>query len=252
VEEIWRRVRKTPRRMTKPAHIFILTGAGISAESGLGTFRDVDGLWTRYDLSEVASIDGYRRKPRLVLDFYNARFANLETAAPNAAHHAIGRLQSGLAAQGRRLTLVTQNVDDLHEKGGAADVIHMHGELRKVRCGACDTVFPRTGPTTLADGCAACGAVGHMRPHIVWFGEYPLHLDHIYTALVQADLFVAIGTSGAVYPAAGLVDAAREAGVDTMEINLDPSDNAAAFHQRLYGKASETVPAWVAEVLAAR
>jgi NAD-dependent deacetylase len=235
--------------MTNPAHIFVLTGAGVSAESGLGTFRDVDGLWTRYDLSEVASIQGYRRNPQLVLDFYNARFENLRSARPNPAHDALAQLQQGLTAQGRRLALVTQNVDDLHEQAGAMDVIHMHGELSKIRCHRCEAVAPCSGPIALADRCSACGVKGAMRPHIVWFGEVPLQMDRIYAELEQADLFVAIGTSGAVYPAAGFVAEARAAGVPTMELNLDPSDTAAAFTHRRYGKASQIVPAWVDEVL---
>jgi NAD-dependent deacetylase len=231
--------------------IFVLTGAGVSVESGLGAFRDKDGLWTQVDLGEVATIQAYRRNPARVLDFYNARRRNLLDAAPNPAHTALARLQSGLAANGRgRLTLVTQNVDDLHEQGGSSEVIHMHGELKKARCGACETVREVLADITLNDHCQSCGAVSAIRPHIVWFGEYPLYLDEIYLRLAQADLFVAIGTSGAVYPAAGFVDEARAAGVPTMEINLAPSDNADAFDDARYGEASQTVPAWVDEVLA--
>lgn len=225
-------------------HIFILTGAGISAESGLGTFRDKDGLWTKYDLSEVASIEGYLRNPKLVLDFYNARRKNLLEARHNPAHEALARLQAA-----RRVTLVTQNVDDLHEQGGSRDVLHMHGELKKQRCGACGAVSVIEADMSVHDACAACGVVGRMRPDIVWFGEIPMHMDVIYERLATADLFVSIGTSGSVYPAAGFVSAAREMGVATMEINLEPSENAWAFGRTRYGPASVAVPAWVDEVL---
>jgi NAD-dependent deacetylase len=233
-----------------PRHIFILTGAGISAESGLGTFRDSDGLWTQVDLAEVATIQAYRRNPAKVLDFYNARRRNLAAAAPNPAHTALAKLQAGLVAGGGQLTLVTQNVDDLHEQAGATDVIHMHGELKKARCGQCEQVTPLELDQALTDRCDACGAAGAMRPHIVWFGEYPLHLPVIYDQLSKADLFVAIGTSGAVYPAAGFVDEARLAKIPTLEINLAPSDNADIFDDGRYGPASNTVPAWVEQVLA--
>lgn len=234
--------------MTK--RIFVLTGAGVSAESGLGTFRDKDGLWTRVDLAEVASVEGYRRNPQKVLDFYNARRRNLAEAAPNAAHRALARLQQGLAARGGDLFLCTQNVDDLHERGGAASVVHMHGELLKARCEDCGDIRPCTEDIYIDTGCLACGRVGGVRPHIVWFGEMPLDLDRIYEALANAELFVAIGTSGAVYPAAGFVSAARRGGLRTFELNLEPSDNAALFHGGEYGPASKIVPAWVDTVLA--
>jgi NAD-dependent deacetylase len=228
--------------------VFVLTGAGVSAESGLGTFRDVDGLWTQYDLADVASIDGYRRNPRLVLDFYNARRRNLLEAAPNPAHSALARLEAGLASQGGRLTLVTQNVDDLHEQAGARAVIHMHGSLKRARCGACGDVTTIETDQSLEDVCAACGVKGLMRPDIVWFGEVPMAMDLIEGRLMQADLFVAIGTSGAVYPAAGFVQAAGGLGIPTLELNLAPGDNAGLFDAAHYGPASTVVPAWVASV----
>lgn len=228
-------------------HVFILTGAGISAESGLGTFRDKDGLWTKYDLDDVASIRGYHRNPQRVLDFYNARRAGLADAKPNAAHHALARLGNSRKGQ---ITLCTQNIDDMHEQAGSRDVLHMHGELNKTRCHDCGDVRPADGDLLVALGCLACGRVGGLRPHVVWFGEEPLEMDRIFEALSKAELFVAIGTSGAVYPAAGFVGAARSAGVATMEINLEPSDNAHMFDAARYGKASETVPAWVEEMLA--
>lgn len=231
--------------------IFLLTGAGISAESGLGTFRDKDGLWTRFNIEDVASIEGYRRNPALVLDFYNQRRRNLIGASPNSAHAALAVLEENLRSRGRELTLVTQNIDDLHEQAGSQRVIHMHGELRKARCHDCGDVSAADGDLSLDLGCGACGRIGGLRPHVVWFGEMPLGMDEIFEALSHADLFVAIGTSGAVYPAAGFVAAAREAGIPTMEINLEPSDNAAMFDTARYGKASVVVPAWVEEMMVA-
>lgn len=231
-------------------NIFVLTGAGISAESGLGTFRDADGIWTRYDLSEVATAEGFARDPAKVRAFYNARRANLAKAAPNAAHLALARLQSGLAARGGRLFLCTQNVDDLHEQAGCAEVVHMHGELMATRCHACQAAWPDRAPLSAETLCAACGAAGTARPHVVWFGEFPLRMDEIEEALEESDLFVAIGTSGSVYPAAGFAAEARALGIRACEINLQPSDNARAFDERRYGPATEIVPAWVEAVLA--
>jgi NAD-dependent deacetylase len=231
--------------------IFILTGAGISAESGLGTFRDKDGLWSKFRIEDVASIEGWRRDPARVLEFYNLRRANLLSAKANAAHVALAELETAWASRGGVVTLCTQNIDDLHEQAGSRDVIHMHGELRKVRCDDCGDVSMLDGDIVPALGCAACGRTGGLRPHVVWFGEMPLEMERIEAALEAADLFVAIGTSGAVYPAAGFVDQARRAGIDTMEINLEPSDTADAFATARYGKASEAVPTWVAEMLGA-
>jgi NAD-dependent deacetylase len=228
-----------------PERIFILTGAGISAESGLGTFRDEDGLWTEYNLEDVASIDGYLRDPKLVLDFYNLRRKNLAGADHNLAHSALAALEAAWQAQGGNVFICTQNVDDLHERAGSKDVAHMHGELRKARCEACSEVFAWTEDLDVETRCPACGVGGYVRPHIVWFGEMPLEMERIYEELVLADLFVSIGTSGAVYPAAGFVSEARRAGIRTMEINLAPSDNADQFDDSIYGKATETVPAWV-------
>ncbi|WP_436792199.1 NAD-dependent deacylase [Caulobacter sp. RL271] len=229
--------------------IFVLTGAGVSAESGLGTFRDKDGVWTKYDLSEVATPEGFARNPALVRDFYNARRANLAGAAPNAAHVALARLEAGLAARGGELWLCTQNVDDLHEKAGSQRVIHMHGELAVTRCHHCQATRPDTQALTAEAVCAACGRDGGARPHVVWFGETPLFMDAIEDALADADLFVSIGTSGSVYPAAGFVSEARAMGIATCEINLEPSSNAYVFDEKVYGPASETVPAWVERVL---
>lgn len=230
--------------------IFVLTGAGVSAESGLSTFRDKDGLWTRFPIEEVATIEGYERDPRRVLEFYNLRRGNLANAKPNAAHVALAQLEAVWVERGGEVTICTQNVDDLHEQAGSRRVIHMHGELRKTRCHDCGHVTLANGELTVELGCMACGRIGGLRPHVVWFGEMPLEMDAIYDALAAADVFAAIGTSGAVYPAAGFVAAAREAGIPTVEMNLEPSDNAHLFDAARYGKASETAPAWVAEMIA--
>jgi NAD-dependent deacetylase len=230
--------------------IFILTGAGVSAESGLSTFRDKDGLWSRYRIEDVATLSGYQRDPKRVLDFYNLRLGSHGEVKPNAAHVALAELEAAWDAAGGTVTLCTQNIDNLHEQAGSRRVIHMHGEINKVRCHDCGAVTPADGALSLDLGCGACGRIGGLRPHVVWFGEMPLEMDAIYEALAAADLFVSIGTSGAVYPAAGFVDAARAADIPTVEINLEPSDNAEMFDAGRYGKASETVPAWVAELKA--
>lgn len=230
--------------------IFILTGAGVSAESGLSTFRDKGGIWARYSIEEVASIQGYERDPVKVLDFYNMRRNSHGQIEPNAAHVALAQLQALWAENGGTVTICTQNVDNLHERGGARSVLHMHGEIAKARCHDCGALAPYDGDLSVNLGCAVCGRTGGMRPHVVWFGETPLLMDEIYEALAAADLFVSIGTSGNVYPAAGFVSAARAAGIPTMEINLEPSENAHAFNVGRYGKATEQVPAWVAEMVA--
>ncbi|MGJ3261711.1 MAG: NAD-dependent deacylase [Salinarimonas sp.] len=235
--------------MQRIDRIVILTGAGISAESGLGTFRDVGGIWAKFDPMKLATPEAFARDPETVQAFYNARRQNLLAAEPNPAHQALARLEAGLAARGGSLTLVTQNIDDLHERAGHREVLHMHGELLKARCAACEAVVAARADLSTADACAACGRTGRMRPHVVWFGEIPFHLDEIEEQLMAADLFVAIGTSGAVYPAAGLVGAARQAGIATREINLEPSDNAHLFEEADYGRASEAVPRWVEAVL---
>ncbi|MEK4033493.1 NAD-dependent deacylase [Methylocystis sp. IM3] len=231
--------------------IFVLTGAGVSAESGLGTFRDASGtgLWARFDPMTLATPEAFARTPEAVHEFYNFRRRNLLSARPNAAHDALARLQREMAARGGAAMLVTQNIDDLHERGGAREVIHMHGELLKARCAACGGLRDQRADLSTADRCGDCGRVGAMRPHVVWFGETPLHMEEITAALAAASLFVSIGTSGSVYPAAGFVSLARRLGVATCEINLEPSDNAGQFDQTRYGAASELVPAWVEEML---
>ena len=230
----------------------MVAGAGVSAESGLGTFRDKNGsgIWARFDPMKLATPEAFARDPLEVHAFYNARRRNLITASPNAAHFALARLETALAESRGELTLVTQNIDDLHERAGSKRVIHVHGELLKARCTACEAVSPWREDLGLGDHCLTCGGIGVLRPHVVWFGEMPLEMDEIYAALRKADLFVAIGTSGSVYPAAGFVSEARVLDIRTCEINLEPSDNANQFDERRYGPASEMVSAWVDGVLA--
>ncbi|HLT77035.1 MAG TPA: Sir2 family NAD+-dependent deacetylase [Ferrovibrio sp.] len=231
----------------KTRSIVILTGAGISAESGLGTFRDKDGLWTKYDLSEVATPEGFSRNPVLVHDFYNARRKNLIEALPNAAHAALARLEQSWEGD---FLLVTQNVDDLHERAGSKRVLHMHGELRKARCGMCEHVCAWDGDMGIATACPSCGIRQAMRPHVVWFGEMPLYMDEIYAALDSCDLFLSIGTSGQVYPAAGFVAELRRAGrAHTVELNLERSDGHTLFAEGRYGPATQVVPDYVEELL---
>ena len=229
--------------------VFMLTGAGISAESGLGTFRDKGGLWARFDPMQLATPEAFARHPDRVHAFYNLRREGLLGAAPNAAHRALARLEAALAARGGGLFLCTQNIDDLHERAGSRAVHHMHGELLKSRCTHCGAVAPCRHDLAVDQPCAACGRAGGLRPDVVWFGEMPMGLDLIGARLRAADLFVAIGTSGAVYPAAGLVDTARTRGIRTCELNLEPSHNAGAFDECRYGPATEIVPAYVDDLL---
>ena len=224
--------------------IVILTGAGISAQSGMGTFRDKGGLWENPDLMKLATPEGFAEDPAAVHAFYNMRRAKVRSCQPNAAHIALAGLQQDPQAD---VTLVTQNVDDLHERAGSRDVIHMHGTHLTALCAQCDARWPAPAEMSVADRCE-CGGVA--RPDVVWFGEVPYHMDRIGAALVQADLFVAIGTSGVVYPAAGLVRVARQAGADTLELNLAASERASDFADARFGLATEVVPEWVAQVLA--
>ena len=226
--------------------IVVLTGAGISAESGLGTFRDKDGIWTQVDLEEVATPQGYARDPGKVHAFYNARREGLLAAQPNAAHRALARLEKHL---GHRLTLVTQNVDDLHERAGSRKVIHMHGELLSALCADCEHRWRWEGRMGMADACPACETRGRVRPDVVWFGEMPYRMDEIYERIVEADVFAAIGTSGQVYPAAGFVMDAKSAGARTVEINLERTDGSGLFESHVLDPASDAVPRWVDEIL---
>ncbi len=225
--------------------IVVLTGAGVSAESGVPTFRDADGLWEGHRIEDVATPEGYVDNPVLVHEFYDARRAALGRVTPNLAHLALGRLGKVL---GEDLTLVTQNVDDLHERGGSEHVIHMHGSLLSALCRACGCRFPWDGPLGDRPACPGCG-IHELRPDIVWFGEMPYEMDRVYPAIHDADLFVSIGTSGAVYPAAGFVMEARAQGVRTLELNLEPSEGSVWFDEARHGRAGDLVPAWVDQVL---
>ncbi|MCK0149614.1 NAD-dependent deacylase [Marivita sp. S6314] len=227
--------------------IVILTGAGISAESGLGTFRDEGGLWAQHRIEDVATPEAFARNPTLVHQFYNARRRQARAAEPNAAHVALARLQANWPGQ---TLLVTQNVDGLHEKAGA-EVLHMHGALAGALCAACDHRWDAPETMSETDTCPACDT-SHTRPDIVWFGEMPYHMEHILEALHGCDLFVAIGTSGQVYPAAGFVEEARMAGAATVELNLRDSDMSHAFDTHIVGPASQTVPRWVEDMLSGK
>ena len=227
--------------MRKPDNIVILTGAGISAESGVATFRAADGLWEGHKVEAVATPEGFANDPALVHAFYDARRARLDEVLPNAAHQALARLDAEWAGE---LLIVTQNVDDLHERAGAKRLVHMHGELLSGWCRACDGRFGWAGPMGEAATCPACAAPGRLRPDIVWFGEMPYEMERIETALRNADLFVSIGTSGAVYPAAGYVQTARYCGARTLELNLDPSQGSIFFDEVRIGRAGVEVPKW--------
>lgn len=229
--------------------IVILTGAGISRESGLATFRDADGIWAKVRIEDVATPEAFARDPKRVHEFYNARRRGLLDPAvqPNAAHTALAELER---ARPGDVLLVTQNIDDLHERAGSRDPVHMHGELLKIVCEACGDVRDCRHDLAASDSCPACGSTGTLRPQVVWFGEMPLQMDRIYAALSGCALFLSIGTSGNVYPAAGFVQEARSvAGARTVELNLEPSEGASLFHETIYGPASDVVPDYVASLL---
>ena len=232
--------------MAEFRHIVILTGAGVSAESGVPTFRGPDGLWEGHRVEDVATPEAFARDPVLVQNFYDARRAALGRVEPNAAHHALARLDREFDGE---LLIVTQNVDDLHERAGAKRLLHMHGELKRALCRGCGESHPWDRRLLGAPPCPGCGAA-KLRPDIVWFGEMPYEMDRIDAALGKCDLFVSIGTSGAVYPAAGFVQTARHYGrARCLEINLDPSEGSGWFHETRHGPAGELVPAWVDEIL---
>lgn len=236
--------------MKRPRNIVVLTGAGISAESGIDTFRGAGGLWENHRVEDVATPEAFARDPELVLRFYDMRREAIQTKEPNVAHHALARLDREWPRKtAGEVLIVTQNVDDLHERGGAINVLHMHGEHLSAWCTACDARHRWTGPLLHRPPCPAC-ATPALRPDIVWFGEIPYRMDEIHDALAEADLFVSIGTSGAVYPAAGFVRTARELGLQTLELNLERSQGSAWFHETRLGPATETVTAWVDELLA--
>jgi NAD-dependent deacetylase len=230
-------------------NLVILTGAGVSAESGLATFRGPDGLWEGHPVEDVCTPEAFVRDPGLVHAFYDARRAKLAEVEPNSAHYALTKLDAEWPGD---LLLVTQNVDDLHERAGSKRLIHMHGELKKAWCLACNERLDWDGPMGAGAECPNCGVTGQVRPDIVWFGEMPYEMDRIDAALRECDLFVSIGTSGAVYPAAGFVQTARYYGARTLELNLEPSAGSFLFDESRVGRAGELVPQWVGEILEAQ
>ncbi len=236
-------------RLNPTDSIVILTGAGISQESGLDTFRCAGGIWSKVDLEDVATPQGFARDPDLVHRFYNDRRRGLLDPAiqPNAAHAALAALERGWRGN---LLLVTQNIDDLHERAGSTAPLHMHGELLKAVCLRCGAVSDCRDDLSVHDLCLSCGRKGGMRPDVVWFGEMPYHMDRIQAALEDCDLFLSIGTSGHVYPAAGFVAEARAGGAHTVELNLEPSESVSRFDAAIHGPATALVPAVVAELLA--
>lgn len=225
------------------AEYVILTGAGISAESGIRTFRDADGLWEGHAVEDVASPQGFIRNPNLVYDFYNQRRAQVLSpeVKPNAAHVALADLARDL---GSKMLLITQNVDHLHEAAGHCDVLHMHGELLKARCQKCGVTYHIETDFDQTTQCQNCEMVGGLRPDIVWFGEMPFFMPEIEAYLTNCRYFISIGTSGHVYPAAGFVQMAKMIGAQTTELNLEPSQNARQFDHAIYGYAGDVVPEW--------
>ncbi|KFZ38812.1 NAD-dependent deacetylase [Shewanella mangrovi] len=228
--------------------IVVLTGAGISAESGLRTFRDQNGLWEDHHIEDVATPEGYMRNPELVESFYNDRWRQLQVpeVKPNAAHEALAKLEQAFAGD---FLLVTQNVDNLHERAGNHKLLHMHGELSKGRCPRSGQIFRLHEPFGPDNCCTCCIPAQRLRPHIVWFGEIPIGMDRIHDALEECDLFIAIGTSGTVYPAAGFVDIANHHGALSVEVNLTPKERHSLFHLHYEGKASEIMPSLVDKIL---
>ena len=236
-------------RCTERSGLVVLTGAGISRESGLATFRDAGGLWEHEPIEAVATPEGFRRDPVRVHRFYNARRAELATVEPNAAHRALADLERAWVKRGGAFLLVTQNVDDLHDRAGSQRLLYMHGALRQGRCQGCGGVSAWDADMRVTSVCPRCGRAGEMRPDIVWFGEVPIGMDRIGAALEGCGLFVSIGTSGSVWPASGFVAEVRGR-ARTVELNLDPSEGAVLFDEARHGPATQVVPAFVAELLA--
>jgi len=234
--------------MKQVTSIVILTGAGISAESGINTFRATDGLWENHRVEDVATPEAFERDPELVQSFYNERRRPLldDKVHANPAHKALARLEKEFHGD---VLVITQNIDNLHEQGGSKNVLHMHGEVLKMRCKETGNVFDCYHDIDVADLCDCCGLPNNLRPHIVWFGEMPLYMDKIARVISSCDLFISIGTSGNVYPAAGFVQMAAQSGAKTLEINLEQSIGASNFDEGIYGKAGQVLPEWVDEFL---
>ena len=231
--------------------IVVLTGAGISKESGLDTFRDKGGIWEKVSIEEVATPEAFAANPERVQQFYNDRRRQLtqDRPEPNAGHDALARLEREWPGE---VLVVTQNIDDLHERAGQSNLIHMHGELRKARCTDCEAVVACDDDLHPATGCPHCDT-GTLRPHVVWFGEMPFQMERIFDALQRCGLFLSVGTSGSVYPAAGFVQEVLRGGTaHTVELNLEPSDGSVLFHETRHGPASAVVPAFVGDLLAGR
>tara|TARA_Y100001970_G_scaffold237809_1_gene298527 strand:- start:926 stop:1651 length:726 start_codon:yes stop_codon:yes gene_type:complete len=230
----------------KFSSIVILTGAGISAESGIKTFRDHDGLWENHRVEDIASPEGFQRNPTMVYNFYNERRSQLlsDEVQPNKGHLALAQLEDEFKGQ---TTLITQNVDDLHERAGSKNILHMHGELLKMRCQLSNQVFLTKENFDANTKCLCCNKLGTLRPHIVWFGEIPFNMDDIHQALEKCDLFLSIGTSGQVYPAAMFMQVARQHGALTIEINKDPTSNSPLFDKTFHGKAGEILPKFISD-----
>lgn len=225
--------------------IVALTGAGLSAESGVSTFRDPNGIWAKFDYRDVATFEGFARNPQMVHDFYNMRRNAHHGIKPNAAHYALARLE----AEHRGVTIVTQNIDALHEAAGSKSLLHMHGEIFKSLCGQCGTRQPSHQDLSPLTVCGICKQSGFVRPDVVWFGETPYHLDEIQERISSCDLFISIGTSGNVYPAADFVRHANQSGAHSVELNLEPSVGAPHFAESVYGPATVVVPAYVERIL---
>jgi len=234
---------------TELKSVVVLTGAGISAESGIRTFRAADGLWEDHPIEDVATPEGFARNPHLVYEFYNQRRQNLLSSEvkPNAAHFALARFEQHFCGD---FLLVTQNIDNLHERAGSRNLIHMHGELLKMRCVNTHLVFDMVDQLNFDTSCRCCRAPGNLRPHIVWFGEMPFGMGEINRALENCDMFVSIGTSGNVYPAAGFYQTAKQHDATTVELNLEPTGS--HFDEHIYGEASKVVPAYLDKLLLAR
>ena len=229
-------------------NIVVLTGAGISRESGLETFRDPDGIWAKVDLEDVATPIAFARNPALVHDFYNSRRRQLLSGFvhPNGAHLALAELQRSWK---RKVQIITQNIDDLHERAGSVGVLHIHGELLKARCTSCERLTQCMEDLSTETKCPCCGRSATMRPHVVWFGETPMHMNAVQEALEEADVFISIGTSGTVYPAAAFIEKARSCGAHTVELNLESSANASLFDEAVYGPATKVVTEYVKQLL---
>lgn len=226
--------------------VVVLTGAGISAESGLDTFRDKDGIWSKVDFRQVATPEGFAADPVKVHAFYNQRRKGLGRVRPNPAHYALARLERDYPGD---VTIITQNIDNLHELAGSQNLIHMHGEIGRALCANCGTRHDWPDDLDVNTPCPACKSAGYMRPDVVWFGEMPYHMERAYRLLNDCGLFISIGTSGNVYPAAQFVEEAARAGAHTVELNLEPSEGAAFFDEAIQGKAGTIVPAFVERIL---